>query len=131
LASVSYQLNDHAKAYSYLKTIETLNQLDEEEQIERVELASKIMEQRGELEPAKRFVRELVENWKGNIDKVVPISIRLARMESDSGNNQEAERILKHSIDVLSDIEKIPSPMHLEALKALNVVYSLTDKKEE
>jgi tetratricopeptide (TPR) repeat protein len=131
LASVAYQLNDTSKAYNYLKTIEHLNQLNEEEQVERVELASQIMEQRGELDSAKRFVRELVENWKGKIDKVIPVSIRLARMESDSSNYQEAERILKHNLNMLSDTEKIPSPAHFEALKVLNQVYNMTDKKLE
>jgi tetratricopeptide (TPR) repeat protein len=131
LASVAYQLNDSSKAYNYLKGIEHLNELDEEEQIERVDLASQIMEQRGELDPAKRFVRELVENWKGKIDKVIPVSVRLARMESQTGNYQESERILKHALNVLSDIEKIPSSVHLEALKSLNQVYIQTTKKEE
>jgi tetratricopeptide (TPR) repeat protein len=131
LASVAYQLNDFSKAYSYLKTIDHLEELDDEEQVERVELASKIMEQRGELDPAKRFLRELVESWKGKADKVVPVSLRLARLESESGNNIEAERILKHALDVLLDVEKIPSPLHLEALKILNKVYSLTAKKDE
>jgi tetratricopeptide (TPR) repeat protein len=131
LASVAFQLNDLSKSYTYLKNIDHLERLDEEEQIERVELSSRIMEQRGELEPAKRYVRELVENWKGKVDKVIPVSVRLARMESETGNNNEAERILKHSLDVLTDIEKVPSPEHLDALKTLSQVYAQTGKKAE
>lgn len=131
LAKVSFQLNDHVKAYNYLKSVEQLDQLNEEEQVERVELASQIMEQKGDLAPAIRFVRELVDNWKGKADKVLPASIRLARLESAAGNQKGAERILKHVIDVLYDVEKIPSPTHLEATKLLNQVYALENKKEE
>jgi tetratricopeptide (TPR) repeat protein len=131
LANVAFQLNDSARAYNYLKDIESIEHLSDEEQVERVQLASQIMEQKGESAPAIRFVRELVDNWKGKADKVLPASIRLAHLELASGNHKEAERILTHVIDVLGDVEKIPSSVHLDGVKLLNKVYALQNKKEE
>ncbi len=131
LGKVSFERNDISKTYDYLKDIEHPERLTEDEQVERVDLASQVMEKRGEIDSSIRFLKDLADNWKGQSSKVVPVYLRLGSNYYDNKNYSESLRNLKHAEDILIDSQKTPSDLHLEVLKSISkTLTQMKDLKE-
>lgn len=132
LASVSADRQQIGKAYDYLRQIKNPERLPETKQIERVELAAKILEQKGEREAASRYLMDLVNNWKGQVDLMVSPSLKLAHLQVKGQHFEEAKSRLSSVMNLLKDSDKIPSREHAETLKGLGEIYEKTkDQKNQ
>ncbi len=97
LASLDVANRKYQEAFDRLTEITRTEALTDAEQIERVQLAAKVYEEKGEIEKAKIFVRNLIGAWKGNSSLLPPVYLKLAELEDRTGNTQA-------SLDALNQI---------------------------
>ncbi len=131
LAKVKMELGELSKSYDYLKSIKEPERLNENQQVERMDIAIKLLKDKGDLEAAKNYSRQLIGNWKGRPGKVAGVRLKLAQMELDSKEYGKAEKLLIDNLSDLSDAKKIPSLEHLNSLKLLSDTYHAENKMNE
>lgn len=79
-AQAMYEMKNLQKSEQTLDKIKNTEILSPTEQIERVELASKLHENRGDNDTAIRYLSEIVRLWKDKPDLVIDSAIRLAKL---------------------------------------------------
>lgn len=77
------------EAYQYLQKIQKPLELSEADQVERVSLASKLYESKGDSGTSIRYLSELSNLWNGEENLSVPVQFKLAEMQV-SKNDPEA-----------------------------------------
>lgn len=122
IAKVKMEIGEVSKSYDYVKLIKNPEKLSEEHQIERMEIAIKLLKDKGDFESAKTYARDLVKNWKGQPVKVVGIRLKLAQMDIETKSYDKAEGLLEENLNDLEDSKKIPSEEHLKSQKMLSDV---------
>lgn len=90
LAKIYFDKKNNHDAYSYLKNIKKPEDLSVEEQIERVQLFSKVFEERGDYSSSARYLRELILNWRGQPEKLTQVYYDLAEINLKEGKKTEA-----------------------------------------
>jgi tetratricopeptide (TPR) repeat protein len=123
LARIKKELGETSKAYDYIKEIKDPKKLSEPQQIERMEIAVHLLKEKGDSETAKVYLRDLIENWKGQPLQVIGVRSQLAAMELNDKDYAKAEALLVTNIHDLQDSKKIPSEDHLKTLKLLSDVH--------
>ena len=93
-------------AYQALEKIKNPLQLSEEEQIQRIILASKLYEQKGDTETSIRYLTELVRLWKGSAELALPVYVRLAEMQAKQNSVSDAITTYKKSLEIVLKQEK-------------------------
>lgn len=129
LAQTNYMKKDFKSAYDFLREIKKPELLEEDEQIERVELAVKLLEQRGEQKSAIRYLTELLKVWKGQPELIAGPYLQLAQLESASGQKEEAIASLKKIDQMFDDKSPINPEVHFKALS--NLVQLYKEKNDE
>ncbi len=131
LAKVKMELGENSQSYEYIKSIKDPNKLGEAQQIERMEIAMKLLKEKGDVETSKIYARDLIDNWKGQPLRIAPVRLKLAELELESKNYEKAEGLLKDNLADLEDGRKIPSEDHFQSQKLLSDVYEQSNKKKE
>lgn len=131
LAKVKMELGENSKSYEYIKSIKEPTKLNESQQIERMEIAMRLLKEKGDVEAAKIYARDLINNWQGQPIKVSSIRLKLSQLELESKEFSKAESLLKSNLLDLKDGQKIPSDEHLQTQKLLSDVYLQADNKKE
>lgn len=90
LAKNSYENLSYQDAYQYLEKIETPLALADAEQIERVQLASKLYEQKGDSATSVRYLSDLSNLWNGDEKLSLPVLFRLAEVQAQKNDISEA-----------------------------------------
>lgn len=130
LAATNFIKKDFKTSYDFLREIKNPEVLSDEEQIERVELAVKLLEQRGEQKSAIRYLTELLKVWKGQPALVAGPYLQLAKLENASGKTDEAVLSLKKIDQMFDDKSPIQPEVHFKALSMLGEIYkSRNDEK--
>jgi tetratricopeptide (TPR) repeat protein len=106
IALNAFENKNFQQAYQTLEKIKNPLQLTEEEQVERIVLASKLYEQKGDTETSIRYLSELSRLWKGNPELALPAVTRLADMQTKQNLVQEAIATYKKSLDIMLKQEK-------------------------
>lgn len=119
LAQVADQRRDSKSAYDYLKQIKNPETLTDEEQIERVQLAVRLLENRGDLDSATRYLTELLRTWKGQPELVMPPYLKLAEIEIKQNKKDDALVSLKKIDQLSKDSGEPGSDVHARALELL------------
>lgn len=117
LAAVEADRGKYQSAYEYLRQIKQPQSMSETEQIERVELAVLLLEQRGDLDSATRYLTELLKNWQGKPELVAGPYFRLAEIELKKGQRAEASRSLEMVDTLAKDSGKVSADLHARALE--------------
>lgn len=117
LASVAMQNNKMAPAYDYLKSIKNPEQLPERDQIERVQMASTLLDQRGETDSAIRYLTELLKVWAGLPELVADPYLHLAQLELKKGQTDNALESLKKIDQLMDDSKKVNKATHAKSLE--------------
>lgn len=131
LAEAATRLQNYQAAYDQLRLIKSPEKLPENEQIERVSLAVKLLEKRGDLESAVRYLSELLKTWQGKPELVAAPYADLARLEIKQGQKKDAMESLK-KIDVLmKDSNAVAPKIHMQALENLADLYLETKQPEK
>jgi tetratricopeptide (TPR) repeat protein len=123
LASTTYQQKKMNQAYDYLKNIKNPEQMPEDQQIERVRLAVDLLEKRGDLDSAVRYLTELLKTWKGQAHLVAEPYLRLAQLEIKQGKPDAAIESLKKVNELMADSKNVPSTVHAQSLELLGKLY--------
>jgi tetratricopeptide (TPR) repeat protein len=131
LARVAKDNGNYKAAYDYLREVKNYDKLNELQQVERVMLSAQVLEKKGELESAKRYLKDIIDNWRGKVGLVVEPTIQLAKLQVKTNQKEEAEKNLKNSLILIAEAEKIPSTIHSETLSNLAEIQLLQNKNEE
>ncbi|AGH96367.1 tetratricopeptide repeat protein [Pseudobdellovibrio exovorus] len=90
LANGSYNNVAYQDAYHFLDKIQNPLKLSESEQVERVQLASHLYEQRGDSSTSARYLKDLSGLWQGNASLALPVNFKLAEMQVGKSEFNEA-----------------------------------------
>lgn len=129
LAKNSYEGFSYQEAFQYLEKIQTPLALTEEEQVERVQLASRLYEQRGDNVASTRYLSDLANLWKGDEKLSLPVQFRLADVYVQKNSVAEATATYEKCRSILLNTEK----PRLQDLQQLLNSYSklLLDQKKD
>lgn len=129
LSSVFAQEQKYNQAYEFLKNIKNPEKLSETSQIERVNVAVKLLEKRGDHESAVRYLGELLKTWKGQPELVAEPYLKLAELELKQNKTTEAIQALGMVDKLAKDSGKVSSVVHAKSLEMLGDIY--LSKKQE
>lgn len=101
LANASYNNVSYQDAYQYLEKIQSPLKLTEAEQVERVQLASHLYEQRGDSATSARYLTDLSNLWRGTASLALPVNFKLAEMQVGKNEYNEAIRTYEKCREVL------------------------------
>lgn len=122
LASVSFNEGKYNLAYDYLKTIAKPDSLSEPDQIERVQLASFLLDKKGDSNSAARYLVDLIKTWKGLPELVADPYYNLAEIELKQNKIEDAIQSLKKVDELMTDSGKVSTETHAKALEKLGVL---------
>ena len=90
LAKNSYDNISFQESYQYLIKIQTPLALSEVDQVERVQLASKLYEQKGDSVTSIRYLSDLSNLWSGDEVLSLPVQFSLAEMQTQKNDISDA-----------------------------------------
>lgn len=131
LASISAKQNQFKNAYEYLKAIKSPEKMTEEEQIERVDLAVRVLDQRGEDESAIRYLTELIKTWKGKPNLVAGPYLKLAQIEQKMGRSDAALTSLELIDTLMNDSKKVDTEVHFKSLQMRSDILSSANRRDD
>jgi tetratricopeptide (TPR) repeat protein len=123
LASVLVSEGRYSRAYDQLKNIKHPEQMSEEEQIERVSLAVKLLDKKGDVDSAIRYLTELLKVWKGVPSLLAEPYLNLADLEVRAGRSEDAKKSLEKVDRMMKDSGKVSESVHSAALEKLSDLY--------
>lgn len=126
-----YADKDFQGAYRSLEKIKNPLQLTEPDQINRILLASKLYEQKGDTEASIRYLSELARLWTGSPDLALPVYMRLASMQVKQNSVSDALGNFKKSLEVLSRQENPDEKMIRELGRSYMGLLVKQDKTDE
>jgi tetratricopeptide (TPR) repeat protein len=131
LAQSSAALGKESESYDFLRQIKNPEALSETEQIKRVDLASKLLEKKGDLLSSQRYLVELIKTWKGQPKMVAQPYLHLGELEEKQNQPDEALKSYQ-KVDELNEDSKgqVPSFVHEKALERIAEIY-LHQKKTD
>lgn len=86
IAKNKFENKSYQEAYAALEKIKKPLELSDEEQIERVQLAANLFDQKGDHDTAIRYLSEISRLWNGNSELLLPILIRLAELQANKND---------------------------------------------
>jgi tetratricopeptide (TPR) repeat protein len=119
------------QSYDYLKSIKTPGSMPDVDQIERVDIAIRLLERRGETDSAVRYLGELLKTWKGQADLVAQPYLKLAELLIKQKKSDEAIQALKNILNLAKDSDHVPANIHSKALEILGDLYLSKRSKEQ
>lgn len=129
LAKTEFEQKNYQGAYDQLKQIKKTDKLTEPEQIERVDMAASLFENKGETASAVRYLTEILREWQGQPELVAEPYLRLAQMEQKLGRPDDAEKSLQKIDTLMKDSGgKVAMKTHMKALENLGQLY--LDRKD-
>jgi len=132
LAVTQARLGQDVKAYETMRTIQKPELLSEPEQIERVQLASRLLEKKGDMISASRYLSELIRTWKGIPELVAPPYLQLGELEVKSGQTDEALKSFRRIDQLMQDSGGlVPASVHEKALEKMSDLLIQTKKPEQ
>lgn len=131
LAAVSSNEQKYNQAYEYLKNIKNPEKLSENDQIERVGIAVRLLERRGDTDSAVRYLGELLRTWKGQPELVAEPYLKLAELQLKQGKKDEALQALGMIDKLKTDSQKVPAVVHAKALEMMGNVYLEAGQKDK
>ncbi len=123
LASVTAYQGRMNKAYEYLKNIKNPEKMPDEDQIERVALAVKLLDKRGDSDSAIRYLTELIKTWQGQPVLLAEPYFDLAELEVKIGKKEDAKKSFEKVDRLMKDSKNISETVHSNALEKLGQLY--------
>ena len=109
IADCFYQNKNYQQSYQQLEKIRSPHLLSEPDQVLRVQLASDLYEQKGDVDTAMRYLTELIRVWNGKPELVVTALFDLAHMHNKKNNFLEAQKNLEKILEIAEQSKKVPS----------------------
>lgn len=131
LSAIATQEQKFSQAYDHLKNIKHPEKLTDPQQIERVNLAVSILERRGDVDSAVRYLTELLKTWKGQPELVAGPYLKLSELELKQNKKEDAIQTLAKIDEMMKDSEKVPAEIHIKALQSLGDLYLEKGQQEK
>lgn len=131
LAAVSSAEQKYNQAYENLKNVKSPEKLSETEQIERVNIAVRLLERRGDTESAIRYLGELLRTWKGQPALVAEPYLKLAELQLKQGKKDEAIQALGMIDKLAQDSDHVSPVTHAKALEMMGDTYLAKGSKDQ
>ncbi|MEK2689019.1 tetratricopeptide repeat protein [Bdellovibrio sp. GT3] len=131
LAAVSEAEHKYNQAYEYLKNIKNPEKLTETEQIERVGVAVRLLERRGDTDSAIRYLGELLRTWKGQPELVADPYLKLAELQLKQGKKDDALEALGMIDKLMTDSKKVSPVVHAKALEMIGNIQLENGQKDK
>lgn len=131
LSAVFTQEQKYNQAYEYLKNIKMPEKLTEKDQIERVDVAVRLLEKRGDNESAIRYLGELLRTWKGQPELVAEPYLKLADLQLKQNRKAEALQALERIGSLQQDSGKVPVVVHAKSLELMGDIYLGQNKNDQ
>lgn len=128
IAQAYFQQKNYQQAYQQLEKIKSPHLLPEVDQIARIQLASNLYEQKGDMDTATRYLSELVRVWNGKPELATGAMLRLAELQNKKGASEEAQKYLTKIMDIAENNTKA-NPK--DVIKAANLSAELFQKEEK
>lgn len=119
IAASQFSQGKWNNSYQSLINISNPETLSETEQIERVSLSVDLLEKKGDLSAAIRYLTDLIRNWKGRSDLLAAPYLKLAQLEDDQGNLAEALKSLEKIDNMKTDVGELNSEIHFRTLQRM------------
>jgi tetratricopeptide (TPR) repeat protein len=119
LAAVNAQEQKFNQSYDHIKNIKNPEKLSESDQIERVSIAVRLLEKRGDLDSAIRYLGELLRTWKGQPELVAEPYMKLAELQMKQNKSDEALQALTAVDELMRDSKKVAPQIHAKALEMI------------
>lgn len=123
LAQVKFQKKDFVASFNYLKSINQPELLNEDEQIERIQLAVNLLKEKKDFDSAIRYLTDLLKTWRGEPEKVSGPYLSLANLELELGRTQDALNSLLKITSIMKDTDAVPVDIHAKALESIAQIY--------
>jgi tetratricopeptide (TPR) repeat protein len=124
LASTEMQLGKNVQAYEHMRAIKNPELLSDDQQIERVQLGSRLLEKKGDLSSATRYLVELIKTWKGIPELVADPYLQLGELELKQGKKDDAIQSFQRVDQLMQDSQgKVAADTHRHALEQLGNTY--------
>lgn len=123
LAAVTFAQERYNRSYDQLKNIKNPESMTEEEQIERVSLAIRLLDKRGDVDSAIRYLTELLKVWQGVPALLAEPYYDLADLELRAGRKADAKKSLEKIDLLMKDSGKVSESVHASALEKLGNIY--------
>jgi tetratricopeptide (TPR) repeat protein len=119
LSAIAWQQGKLSEAYDFLKAVKKPELFSDVEQIERMQIASTLLDKRGEVDSAIRYLSELLKAWSGLPHLLAEPYLHLAQLEIKKGDTAEAMKALRYVDDLQTDSKKVSPDTHAKALEML------------
>lgn len=130
LASVMFSQNRYAQSHDFLTHIKQPESLSENQQVERIQLATSLLQERGDLTSAIRYLTEVLKVHKGIPALTAGPYYQLGQMELVAGKKEEALKSFGR-VDALADDSLSVEPTtHSLALEKLASIHLEQGKKD-
>ncbi|MBC7420787.1 MAG: tetratricopeptide repeat protein [Bdellovibrio sp.] len=100
-ANAYFENKNYQDAYQSLEKIKNPLDMPEAEQLQRVMLASKLYEQKGDLEISIRYLSELSRLWEGKSQLLMPALLRLAEMQAKNNDISDSLKTYQKTFDIV------------------------------
>lgn len=131
LSSVAFEQKKFNLAYDYIKNIKNPSSLTEEDQIKRVVNSAELLEQKGDLPAASRYLVELIKTWAGEPALVAKPYLKLAQIENKMGKKEDALESLNKIAHIMEDSHLVPKSIHSKSLELKGQLELDLDKKDK
>ena len=105
LAKTNLEQRRYPESYKYLSKITGKSKLNSEEQIERVAVAAKVYEQRGDAKTAIGYLKALIKNWEDKEEQLTPAYLKMAELNMEIGKYIQAEVAADDTISLVDNDE--------------------------
>lgn len=131
MAAVNMNRDQSQLAFNNLKDIKHPEKLTDEQQIERILIAAKLYDQKGEPATAIRYLTELVKAWKGIPVLVAEPYYSLGQMEEKLGQVDAAIASYRRVDELMRDSAKVSEKTHARALENMARLQQQTKQTDE
>lgn len=127
VAATQFELKNYQQAFQSLDKIKAPQSLSEPEQVQRIQMASKLYDQKGDVDTSMRYLSELVRVWNGKPELVVGVLYDLAQMQLKKNDKESAQKSLEKVIEIA---EKNSNANKKDVINAANLSADLYKKDE-
>ena len=122
-AQCLFNESQYQAAFDEIQSIQKPEELSENDQIERVFLASQIFEKKTDYKSAIRYLNEIVTTWKNSPQAVASSAIKLAELDYKNGSLNKAQEGLK---DILGK-----NILAADQVKGYKMLAEISEKKDD
>ncbi len=131
IADCYFQTKKFQEAYQQIEKIKSPHLLSEADQVLRVQLASNLYEQKGDIDTAMRYLSELVRVWNGKQELAVGPLLDLADMYKKKNNFDEAQKSLEKVLEIAENNKKVTPRQIIQAANNSADLYLKENKTDE